>query len=341
MLLMSGFFRNPEIARALLWALLLCALCALAGLFVSLWCALAVLAACLLLTALFFFWTRRRYARIAALCAALDAVLHGEDGTDLDAFSEGELSILHDELRKMTVRLREQADRLRGDKARLADAMTDISHQLRTPLTAIRLNLSLLESGAAQETERRRLLQDALLLLDRFDWLLDALLKLARIDAGAVQFHREQTSALALVRRAVQPLLIPMELRDQALRLDVPEELTLFCDPLWTAEALGNILKNCMEHMRAGGTLAVRGSGNAIYAELVVEDDGDGIDPDDLAHLFERFYRGKDAPPHSAGVGLALTRTILSAQDGTVRAENRREGGARFTVRLYRPLSAP
>ena len=182
MLLMSGFFRNPEIARALLWALLLCALCALAGLFVSLWCALAVLAACLLLTALFFFWTRRRYARIAALCAALDAVLHGEDGTDLDAFSEGELSILHDELRKMTVRLREQADRLRGDKARLADAMTDISHQLRTPLTAIRLNLSLLESGAAQETERRRLLQDALLLLDRFDWLLDALLKLARID---------------------------------------------------------------------------------------------------------------------------------------------------------------
>ena len=156
-----------------------------------------------------------------------------------------------------------------------------------------------------------------------------------------MQFHREQTSALALVRRAAQPLLIPMELRDQALRLDVPEELTLFCDPLWTAEALGNILKNCMEHMRAGGTLAVRGSGNAIYAELVVEDDGDGIDPGDLAHLFERFYRGKDAPPHSAGVGLALTRTILSAQDGTVRAENRREGGARFTVRLYRPLSAP
>lgn len=336
---MIGFLRNPEVRSALLYAVVVTVVGSLAGMLVSPISALIVLLTGLLLGVPFFLWTRRRYRQMASLASVIDAILHGADEMDLSAYSEGEFGVLRDELYKMTVRLREQADCLRADRARLADAMTDISHQLRTPLTAIRLNLSLLRDGTATASQRLTLLQETLSLLDRFDWLLDAMLKLSRIDAGVVSFQREMTGALALVNRAAQPLQIPMELHGQSLLIDIPADLTLFCDPPWTAEALGNILKNCMEHMQAGGTLLVRATGNALYAEVIVEDDGSGIDPDDLPHLFERFYRGKDAPIQSAGVGLALTRTILAAQDGSVRAENRPAGGARFTIRLYYPLS--
>ncbi len=336
---MIGFLRNPEVRNALLYAVVVTVVGSLAGMLVSPISALIVLLTGLLLGVPFFLWTRRRYRQMASLASVIDAILHGADEMDLSAYSEGEFGVLRDELYKMTVRLREQADCLRADRARLADAMTDISHQLRTPLTAIRLNLSLLRDGTATASQRQTLLQETLSLLDRFDWLLDAMLKLSRIDAGVVSFQREMTGALALVNRAAQPLQIPMELHGQSILIDIPADLMLFCDPPWTAEALGNILKNCMEHMQAGGTLLVRATGNALYAEVIVEDDGSGIDPDDLPHLFERFYRGKDAPIQSAGVGLALTRTILAAQDGSVRAENRPAGGARFTIRLYYPLS--
>lgn len=167
------------------------------------------------------------------------------------------------------------------------------------------------------------------------------MLKVSRIDAGAVRFRQERVCALDLVRRAAQPLEIAIELRGQSLSMDVPPDLPLWCDLQWTAEAVGNVLKNCVEHMPQGGTLTVRAAGNAIYTELIVEDDGAGIDPADLPHLFDRFYRGKNASPQSAGIGLALTRMILSAQGGTIRAENRAEGGARFMIRLYRQTAEP
>ena len=336
-----SFLRNPEIRRALLCVFGVTAACAGAGLLVSVPCALLALVSCVLLGTLFFVWTRRRYRHIAALSEQLDHILHGNDSVELSAFSEGELAILRDELYKMTVRLREQADALLADRARLADAMADISHQLRTPLTAMHLNLSLLQSGTVSEARRMALLQEVAALLTRFDWLVDAMLKVSRIDAGAVRFRQERVCALDLVRRAAQPLEIAIELRGQSLSMDVPPDLPLWCDLQWTAEAVGNVLKNCVEHMPQGGTLTVHAAGNAIYTELIVEDDGAGIDPADLPHLFDRFYRGKNASPQSAGIGLALTRMILSAQGGTIRAENRAEGGARFMIRLYRQTAEP
>lgn len=334
--LMMRFLRNPEIVRAF-WCLLgVSVACACAGLLVSKLCALIVFFACALLSALFFIWTRRRYRRIASLSEQIDRILHGNDSVDLTAFSEGELSILRDELCKMTVQLREQADEILVDRARLADAMADIAHQLKTPLTAMHLDLSLLQSGGVSIQRRETLLHEVSALLTRIDWLVDAMLKFSRIDAGAVHFKRGPVRALDVVRRAALPLEIPMDLRDQELRLDVPMEVSLACDLQWTVEAVSNILKNCTEHAPQGGIISVRAVENALFTELVIEDNGDGIAPDDLPHLFERFYRGKDAAAQSAGIGLALSRTIIAAQDGTVRAENRPEGGARFHIRLYK-----
>ena len=102
----------------------------------------------------------------------------------------------------------------------------------------------------------------------------------------------------------------------------------------WTVEALGNVLKNCMEH--AQSVVRVGARETALYTEITVRDDGPGMDPDDIPHLFERFYRGKNANQESFGIGLALSRAILAAQNGTIRAENAREGGALFTLRVYK-----
>lgn len=160
---------------------------------------------------------------------------------------EGELAILSSEIRKMTVRLRQAADSQHRERMQLADAMADISHQLRTPLTAINLTLSMLGREGLPEQERRALLQELRRLVTRMEWLVETLLKMSRIDAGAVSFREESCRAADIIRRAVQPLAVPMELRGITLETAAGEEC-FTGDAAWSAEALGNVLKNCMEH---------------------------------------------------------------------------------------------
>ena len=189
-----------------------------------------------------------------------------------------------------------------------------------------KMTIRLREAADSQRRELRRL-------LSRMDWLVESLLKMSKLDAGTIPFQRMPLSAAELVRRAAAPLAVPMEVRGEHLETDVGGEM-LLCDPGWTVEALGNVLKNCMEH--AQSVVRVGARETALYTEITVRDDGPGMDPDDIPHLFERFYRGKNANQESFGIGLALSRAILAAQNGTIRAENAREGGALFTLRVYK-----
>ena len=175
-------------------------------------------------------------------------------------------------------------------------------------------------------------------LLDRIDWLVNALLKISKIDAATVRFAQERTDAKELIEKALEPLRIPMELREQTVFCEVKEGAGFVGDASWSMEALGNILKNCMEHVGHGGTIWIRAEENQLYTEFRIEDSGPGIASEDLPHLFERFYKGKGAADSSVGIGLALARMIISAQNGTVKAENRPEGGARFVVRFYKGI---
>ena len=327
-------WKNPELKREL-WlsaglALLLAGLC----LPVSPLCALAALATALIYTLLHAVFVHRRYRALEALSASIDRILHGQDALLADQ-NEGELAILHSEIRKMTLRLKESSDRLAADKQVLARAMADVSHQLRTPLTSMNLTVSLLAREGGDEAVRLRLTRELKQALGRIDWLVETLLKLSRLDAGVVQFEPETLGVPALIERAARELRIPMELRGQQLLFE-PSDAVLTVDPAWTAEALGNILKNCMEHTPEGGTVRVRARQTLIFTELTVTDTGPGIAPDDLPHLFERFYRGKGAGEHSVGIGLSLARQIITAQDGTVQATNVPSGGAQFTIRFYR-----
>ncbi len=278
---------------------------------------------------------RRRLRRMSELADELNSILHGSENYDLDKFSEGELSILESELSKLIVTLRQQSENLKNDKVFLAESLADISHQLKTPLTSINLSVAMLSAPDITEERRLELTRDADRSLTRIEWLVSALLKMSRLDAGMAELARERVTLREVLDLAAAPLAIPLELREVELADEVGSE-AFIGDATWTSEALGNLLKNSMEHTQPGGVIRLQSRENALFCELTIHDSGPGFDIADLPHLFERFYRGKNATPQSVGIGLALSRAIIAAEGGSLTAENARDGGALFTVRFYK-----
>ena len=326
--------KNKEVRGALLWQISVSVIACLLCFLFDLRAGLTAVVLSLLLMLIFCIGTYKRYRRIASLADDINHVLHGDSPIDFDNYSEGELSILHSEIYKMTVRLREQQQKLISDKEYLADSLADISHQIRTPLTSINLLVERLSASGLTDECRHQLTNELYGLLDRIDWLITTLLKISKLDAGTVQFNKETVSMETLINKSCAPLLIPIELRGQELIIHA--EGNFYGDPAWTSEAVGNIVKNCMEHTPDGGKIEIEAAENALYSEIIIKDNGTGISPEDLPHIFERFYKGKDSDGKSFGIGLALSRMIIAGQKGTVKAENRKNTGAMFTLRFYK-----
>ena len=282
-------------------------------------------------------FARRRYRAMAELSLRIDRVLYGYENALITEHNEGELSILESEVKKMTIRLKESADLLRAEKTGLSRAIEDIFHQIRTPLTALNIEAALLAEEDLPYERRVRLTREVRRQLQRMEWLVEALLKISRIDAGTVEFSRDIITVRELVEKAAEPLSIPMELRGQRLEITVKEE-TYTGDLAWSAEALGNVLKNCMEHTPTGGTISVESKETALYTQITVCDNGPGFAKEDIPHLFERFYKGKHAGTEGIGIGLALARMIVAEQEGTITADNPAEGGARFVIRFNKSV---
>ena len=287
-----------------------------------------------LLILIYYISTYKRYKRIASLASDINKVLHGDNSISLENYSEGELAILHSEIYKMTVRLREQQNNLINDKKYLADSIADISHQIRTPLTSINLLVQFLSEPNLTDERRQELTHELYGLLSRIEWLITTLLKISKLDAGTVQFKQEKVSMTTLINKSCAPLLVPIELRGQELAIKA--EGDFIGDVSWTCEAIGNIVKNCMEHTPEGGKIEIETIDNALYTEILIKDNGTGIAKEDMPHIFERFYKGKDSDDKSFGVGLALARMIITSQKGTVKAENRKPSGAMFSIRFYK-----
>lgn len=296
-----------------------------------------VLVICTILNAVHLANNYRRYRRIQELSTDINRILHEGIHISFDKYEEGELAILESEVQKMVVRLSEQQSQLLTDKKYLADSIADISHQIRTPLTSINLLVSFLSESDITEEKRQKTIRELYELLSRIDWLITTLLKISKLDAGTIQLKKEEVELKEIVKQSVEPLLVPIELRGQELKIETKGFFV--GDVNWTSEAIGNIVKNCMEHTPAGGVLKIKSNENAIYQEIVIEDTGCGIAPEDLPHIFDRFYKGKNSSEKSFGVGLALARGIINAQNGTIKAENKKEGGAKFTIRFYRDVT--
>ncbi len=285
---------------------------------------------------LFLMFERKRYEKLRKISEDLDALLfHGRD-LPIEDYEEGELSVLAHQVQKLTHMLTEARDAMQKDRNYLADSLADISHQLRTPLTAMHLTLSLLREPEQEAGKHRELLREFRSLLHRTQWLVEALLKLSKLDAGTIRLRKEEVSLQGLLQQSLEPFTIAMELQEQNLELQC-EDCTILCDPVWTGEAIGNVLKNAIEHNPAGALIRLTGRDTPIFTEITVEDQGGGFLPEDLPRIFERFYRGKDEDSKNCGIGLSLSRSILSAQNGSITAENHGKG-AKFTIKLYKQL---
>ena len=277
-----------------------------------------------------------RYKKLQKLSSDLDQLLISGIPLPIREYNEGELSILANHIQKLTLRLTESTEAIKQEKTYLADSLADISHQLRTPLTSMNLTTSMLRESNLSDERRMELTGELRRLLTRTDWLVETLLKISKLDAGTVKLTQQKISARQLIDRAAAPLAIPMDLRNQTLTVHCIEEV-LSCDLVWTAEALGNILKNCMEHTPEGGAITVTASETALFTQIEVEDTGTGFDPKDIPHLFERFYKGSNASENSYGIGMALARTVITAQNGTVQAMNG-DAGAKFVIKFYKQV---
>lgn len=330
---MSQLLQNVEFRRRSLLLLAVSVIACTVGFVIQPACGFLTLAVCLFFLLYYLVTSLRRDRQMEQLSQCIDQALYGRDGALLSACQEGELAILQTQLQKLLVKLRQSSARDQEDKAFLRDSIADISHQLRTPMTSLNLIAAMLPEVGADSVRQRELQQQLNQLLQRIDWLVDALLNLAKIDAGTAYFRRNTLDAAQILRQAAEPLEIAREIREITLQVTGSGSYT--GDAAWSAEALGNILKNCMEHVPQGGKILVEISQTPLYTQLCLQDTGPGFAPDDLPHLFERFYKGHNAAANSFGIGLALAQRIISAQNGTIRAQNAPEGGALFTVRFY------
>ena len=330
---MSQLLQNAEFRRRSLLLLAVSVIACAVGFVIQPACGFLTLAVCLFFLLYYLVTSLRRDRQMEQLSQCIDQALYGRDGALLSACQERELAILQTQLQKLLVKLRQSSARDQEDKAFLRDSIADISHQLRTPMTSLNLIAAMLPEVGADSVRQRELQQQLNQLLQRIDWLVDALLNLAKIDAGTAYFRRNTLDAAQVLRQAAEPLEIAREIR--GITLQVTGSGSYTGDGAWSAEALGNILKNCMEHVPQGGKILVEISQTPLYTQLCLQDTGPGFAPDDLPHLFERFYKGHNAAANSFGIGLALAQRIISAQNGTIRAQNAPEGGALFTVRFY------
>lgn len=273
--------------------------------------------------------------QMAGLSAYLRQIEAGDYALDVRDNGEGNFSLLKNDVYKVTVRLREQAELLQKDKTALSNLITDISHQIKTPLTSLGV-LSDLLTEDPPEQDRHTFVEQLRLQLGRIQWLVTALLKLARLDAGTAAFKSESVDVRKLIERALEPLQIPLEIKSQRLEIHGDEGASFTGDLNWSAESLTNVIKNCVEHTPEGGKIEISYGENALYAEIIVSDDGEGIASRDLPNIFNRFYRGTNADGNNVGIGLALAKAIFNAQGGDITVHSQHGMGTSFTIRIFR-----
>ena len=282
----------------------------------------------LLFIVTFLYRNKREAIRIRNLAEYLEQVNTGRAAI-LSASGEDDFSKLEDEIYKTVTFLYQTKDKAIQAKNDFAENLSNIAHQLKTPITAISLSVQMMK----QNMDHKHLEQIEKQ-LSRLTHLEDALLLLSRIDAGTLRLQRDEVDVFTLLVLAadnLQELFV-----SSRAAVDIPEqgEMLVTADLDWTMEAVMNLMKNCMEHS-PGGTVHCSYAQNPLYTEILIWDDGEGFAKEDIPHLFERFYRGENACEGGIGIGLALSKEMIERQNGTIRAKNKPEGGALFEIRFY------
>ncbi|MFW2504049.1 sensor histidine kinase [Clostridium diolis] len=283
-----------------------------------------------------FWFIKREYGELEKLSGYLRRICNGEYSLDIRDNEEGELSILKNEIYKVTLMLSKQGELLKKEKMQLADAISDISHQLKTPLTSMRVMSDLLSNNDLEAEKRIEFTNNIEMQLDRMQWLLTSLLKLSKIDAGTVSFKKDRVAVSELIRKSTEPLLIPIEIKNQTLVIEGGSNVSFIGDLYWTTEALINIIKNCIEHTGEDGRISIFFDENPLFTEIKILDNGSGIEKEDLPYIFKRFYKGKNAGEDSVGIGLAMAKSIVTSQNGDINVSSRKNEGTCFIIKFYK-----
>lgn len=311
---------------------------------------------CIVLIIIFSRFLKSQYARIREVTNYARLVQTQDYSLDIRDNSEGDISMLKNEIYKITTMLREQAESLQKDKLGLSNSIADISHQLKTPLTSLFVLNDLLAENPDPGTQKE-FLQRIESQLERMQWLVSSLLKLSKLDAGTVVMKKEVISARTLTDRALESLKVQIDEKDIQVTIggnpnreidngeitynseqteNAASDMAFTGDINWTLEALTNILKNCVEHTPRGGRISIIFENNPIYHSIMISDNGIGIDREELPHIFQRFYKGKNASDDSVGIGLAMAKAIVNEQNGDITIDSEPGQGTTFTIQFFK-----
>lgn len=279
---------------------------------------------------------RRKEKEIIEIARYIEQINKGNYQLKIDDNSEGELSILKNEVYKTTIMLKEAAQNSHIDKVNLKNSLSDISHQLKTPITSLLINLENLEDNPQlDEDTQQKIISNAKRDVNSINVLVQSILKLSKLDANAIEFVRKETAPAKIVDAAVDKVSALADLRGIAVKLEGQAGPNLLCDAYWQIEAISNILKNAVEHAKS--CVTVRYESNKVYCKIVIENDGVPISEKDRLHIFERFYKGDNAARESIGIGLSLAKSIIEQDGGYVTVDTRDarqgEGITVFTVK--------
>lgn len=280
------------------------------------------------------------FKKIRYVYRASEALVEGNFKVNFPENGEGDFYILGHEFNMMAKRLKESLFNLKNDKTQLKNIISDISHQLKTPLAALVMYNDIMLSEAEMEwQDRRNFLEKSMEQLNRMQWLVINLLKMARLEAGAVQFNIKDENLMVTVQSALKPLLYKVEEKKQNLVLNVDKDIKFKHDAQWTAEAISNIVKNSIEHTSKGGIIEVSSEETLLSVQINIRDNGEGISEQNLNKVFQRFYKGENSiNPESIGIGLALSKKIIESQGGSIVVSSKVGVGTEFSITFLKTI---
>ena len=285
---------------------------------------------------LYFRYNYKRKNDIKDIIKYIEQINRRNYELEIDTISEDELSILKNEIYKTAVMLKEAALNSNKDKLNLKKSLEDISHQLKTPLTSILVLLdNLIDEPDMDFSIRNDFIIDIKRNVININFLVQALLKLSKFDANTVHFIKKENDLEMIVKEAIKNVSTLCDLRNINIKLNTLENAKVDCDAKWQIEAITNIIKNAIEHSKDNSSIIINIDNNRVYSKIEVIDFGDGISKRDIKHIFERFYNGENATSNSIGIGLALAKTIIEEDKGTIAVESN-ESNTKFTIKYFK-----
>lgn len=285
------------------------------------------------------FYLKRRDKEIKQITKYINEIKNKKYELNIDENSEDELSNLKNELYKITIMLKEESEISKKDKENLKVSVEDISHQLKTPLTSITIMLdNLKENPNMDENTKQKFIFEISKQIDWINWLVISMLKLSKLDANVVQFYDEKINLNKFITEIVKNLEIPIEIKNQNIIINGDNEADFVGDYKWQQEAVTNIIKNCIEHNKENGTINIKYEENNLFTKISIKDEGIGIEKEDLKHIFERFYKGKNSTENSVGIGLSLSKNIIEKNNGIILCKSEIGKGTEFIIKYMKKM---